>query len=241
MNLSAARPGFSKSLPSMRVRSSTVYGVIIILALVGFELFNFSTTLYALKDLLGNLKFLGIPWSTFLAIAFCGIDFAGIARLINPDTRTTDLKESWYLFAAWLLAATANAALTWWGVAVAISGHHLQSASVMSTNTLTHVIPVFIAILVWVIRVLIIASLTTAIDRLTGKQSAAKSSTLHMNMNTGFPTSMAHSSTGTPRPLTMTRNPRPAAAVKAEPTYQDLYSSRNFTSNENHQNHTKSF
>lgn len=169
MNLTAARPSIRKTITGTRVRSGTVYALIIILAMIAFEIFNYSTTAFSLQDLLGSLKFAGIPWSTFLALAFCGIDFAGIARLIAPENRKSDLKESWYLFGAWLIAATANAALTWWGVAVAISGHTLQSSSVISLTTLTRVVPVFVAILVWVLRILIIASLSSALERLNSR------------------------------------------------------------------------
>jgi hypothetical protein len=248
MNLSATRSNFGKNLPSVHVRSGMVYGLIIILALVGFETFNFSTTVFALRDLLGNLTFAGIPWSTFLALAFCGIDFAGIARLINPDARTSDIKESWYLFGAWLLAATANAALTWWGVAVAISGHLLKSSSVISTETLTHIVPVFIAILVWVIRILIIASLTSAIERLTGKDKKPASQPFQTATSRpagNYAASMPHSAAATAKgPLTLTRNPRPVNTVntvKSEPVYQDMYASRNFGANDSNQNHSKSF
>ncbi|MHC1740189.1 MAG: hypothetical protein AB9897_03650 [Anaerolineaceae bacterium] len=240
MNLSAARPGISKTSSLPRIHSGTVYGLIIIMALVAFESFNFSTTAFALKDLLGDLKFANIPWSTFLAVAFCAIDFAGIARLINPETRASDLKESWYLFGAWLLAATANAALTWWGVAVAINGHLLQSAAVISTQTLTRVVPVFIAILVWVIRILIIASLTSAIERLTAKTHSPESNILRTNPLGSSTHATPHTPVSSARPLNLTRNPRVAAQPKAEPTYHDLFAARNFSSSDTHQNHNKS-
>jgi hypothetical protein len=241
MNLSAARPGINKISTSLRVRSGTVYGLIIIAALIAFETFNFSTTVFALQDLLGNLKFAGIPWYTFLALAFCGIDFAGIARLITPGNRSTDVKESWYLFGAWLLAATANAALTWWGVAVAISSHTVQSSIVISSQTLTQIVPVFIAILVWVIRILIIASLTTAIERLTGKKPTTESHVLHTDSSIGYSSPVRRSQPVSSQPLNLTRNPRPAVQPKTEPTYHDLYASRNFSSNEMKQDQTKSF
>jgi hypothetical protein len=44
----------------------------------------------------------------------CGLDFAGIARLITQKGKSDDRKESWYLFSAWLIAAAFNATLTWW-------------------------------------------------------------------------------------------------------------------------------
>src|SRR5512136_811921 len=105
------------------LRRSLVFGVLIMVALVSFEIFNYSTTDFALGDLLGNLRFLGIRWATILAIAFCGIDFAGIARLFTPEKGADEPAEVWYLFGAWLIAATMNAMLTWWGVSLAISNH----------------------------------------------------------------------------------------------------------------------
>jgi hypothetical protein len=60
-------------------------GVLLTIALLAFEIFNFSTTEFALGDVLGNLSFAGIRWATLLSIAFCGIDFAGIARLFTPE------------------------------------------------------------------------------------------------------------------------------------------------------------
>ncbi len=49
-------------------------------------MFNCSTTEYALTDLLGDLDFLNVRWATILAIAFCGIDFAGIAVVHTSKT-----------------------------------------------------------------------------------------------------------------------------------------------------------
>ena len=68
-------------------RRGVISGGILLLALFAFEIFNYSTTAFALTDMLGaNLRFLGISWATILSIAFCGIDFAGIARLFSPGT-----------------------------------------------------------------------------------------------------------------------------------------------------------
>jgi hypothetical protein len=146
------------------------FGMIIITALIAFEIFNYSTTDFALTDLLGDLKFLGIRWATILSIAFCGIDFAGIARLFTPDATSGDgspgHSEAWYLFGAWLLAATMNAMLTWWGVSLAVLGHETLGNTVVSRETLLRVVPIFVAILVWLIRVLIIGTFSVAGDRL---------------------------------------------------------------------------
>lgn len=105
------------------MRRGLVFGSIIIAAMLSFELFNYTTTDFALTNLLGDLRFVGIRWATILAIAFCGMDFAGIARLFTPEKGKGERAEVWYLLAAWFLAATMNAMLTWWGVSLALLNH----------------------------------------------------------------------------------------------------------------------
>jgi len=155
----------SNSTKIVRVRSGWVLGSILFIALVAFETFNYSTTQYALSDLLGKLTFASVPWATILSIAFCGIDFAGIARLFTPGETSNETQEAWYMFGAWLLAATMNAILTWWGVSMAIMNHTPQSTQFVSPSTITRVVPVFVAVMVWVIRILIIGTISIAIDR----------------------------------------------------------------------------
>ena len=154
----------------IRIRRGLIFGAIIITALFAFEIFNYSTTEYALSDLLGELKFAGIRWATILSIAFCGIDFAGIARLFTPEDfpgrGSANHNETWYLFGAWLLAATMNAMLTWWGVSLAVLGHDTLGNQVVERSTLLRVVPIFVALLVWLIRVLIIGTFSVAGDRL---------------------------------------------------------------------------
>ncbi len=151
---------------SLPLRSEQIFGGLILVALFFFEVFNYSTTDFALHDLLGDLAFLGIKWSTILAIAFCGIDFAGIARLFAHHEE--EPTETWYLLGAWLLAASMNAMLTWWGVSVALLQHVPAGASVLGTETVQKVIPVFVAILVWLVRVLIIGTISVAGPQLFG-------------------------------------------------------------------------
>ncbi len=143
-----------------------LFGFLIVGALLAFELFNYSTTDYALNDFLGSLTFLGVHWATILAIAFCGIDFAGIARLFTPEKGDNSPREVWYLFGAWLLAASMNAMLTWWGVALAIANHQSLGGTIIARDTLIQVVPIFVAIMVWVIRVLIIGTFSIAGNRL---------------------------------------------------------------------------
>jgi hypothetical protein len=159
-------PAYRRVIHNIQPSRGLLFGILILGALLAFEIFNYSTTDFALTDLLGNLRFLDVRWATILAIAFCAIDFAGIARLFTPERGTGEPKEVWYLFGAWLLAATMNAMLTWWGVAIAILSHSSLGGSVIPPETMVEVVPIFVAIMVWVIRVLIIGSFSVAGNRL---------------------------------------------------------------------------
>lgn len=148
-----------------------LFGVLIVAALISFEVFNYGTTEFALNDLLGSLTFAGIPWSTILTIAFCGIDFAGIARIFTPEAGSGEPIETWYLFAAWLLAALMNAILTWWGVSIALLNQAPTSMLLADESSLVKIIPIFIAIFVWVVRVLIIGTISVSGGRLFSQKS----------------------------------------------------------------------
>ncbi|MEP7137910.1 MAG: hypothetical protein ABI904_23530 [Chloroflexota bacterium] len=150
-----------------RFNRTAAWGMMILGALLAFEVFNFSTTQFALADVLGDLKFGGMRWATILAIAFCGMDFAGIARIFTPEQGADEPKEVYYLFGAWLLAAAFNALLTWWGVAVAIVNHTSQSGGIVISNeTLTKIVPIFVAAMILFIRILIIGTFSIAGDRM---------------------------------------------------------------------------
>jgi hypothetical protein len=154
-----------------KIKRGVLFGFLIVMALLSFEMFNYCTTEYSLADLLGDLQFLGIKWATILAIAFCGIDFAGLARMFTPEQGADEPAEVWYLFGAWLLAATMNAFLTWWGVSVAVLSHEPSGNSILGQETVLKIVPVFVAIMVWLIRVLIIGTFSLAGDRLFSQSS----------------------------------------------------------------------
>ena len=158
---------FRDLMRGRRFNRGATWGLMIIGALLAFEIFNFSTTQFALLDVLGDLQFAGMRWASILAIAFCGMDFAGIARIFTPEQGADEPKEVYYLFGAWLLAAAFNAMLTWWGVAVAIVNHTSQSGgAVISNETMTTVVPIFVAAMILLIRVLIIGTFSLAGDRM---------------------------------------------------------------------------
>src|SRR5512134_2611591 len=143
-----------------------IFGVIILFALLAFEVFNYSSTLFALTDILGNLTFGGIRWATMLAFAFCAIDFAGIARIFTPEQGRDEPAEVWYLFGAWFLAAAFNATLTWWGVSVAILNNTSQGGVLLGQPAMVKLVPIFVAAMVLTIRVLLINTFSIAGDRI---------------------------------------------------------------------------
>ena len=210
-------------LPFLRgtaLRRGALFGGILLGALLAFEVFNYSTTDFALRDVLGDLRFAGIRWSTILSIAFCGIDFAGIARLFTPEKGRDEPAEVWYLFGAWLLAAAMNACLTWWGVSVAIINHTSAGGVLVGQTAMTKVVPVFVAVMVWLIRVLIIGTFSVA-----GENLFSLADERYRSQRNQRPLSQpVRSSTPTfvrpvPKPLSATPNNRPS---RVEPTYHPI-------------------
>jgi len=98
----------------------------------------------------------------------------------TPEEGADEPAEVWYLFGAWMLAATMNAMLTWWGVSLAILNHQTLGNTVLDRQILVRVVPVFVAIMVWLIRVLIIGTLSVAGDRLFSLASTQPSGTAHL-------------------------------------------------------------
>ena len=201
----------------VQVKRGVVYGALIIVALVAFEIFNYSTTDFALTDLLGGLRFWGVRWATILAVAFCGIDFAGIARLFTPEGKVGEGSESWYLFAAWLIAATMNAALTWWGVSIAIVNHETLGNAVVARQTLLQVVPVFVAVMIWLLRVLIIGLFSVAGERYFGQDQLRVEFAPRQGRQAPVSSRKRVPAAGhRPAPKPASRPPRP------EPVYQPL-------------------
>jgi hypothetical protein len=229
---------FGGLLGGRRFNRGAAWGMMIIGALLAFEIFNFSTTQFALRDVLGDLTFAGMRWASILAIAFCGIDFAGIARIFTPEQGRDEPTEVYYLFGAWFLAALMNAALTWWGVSVAIVNHTSQSAgAVISNETMTKVVPVFVALMILLIRVLIIGTFSLAGDRLftTEVRRSSYNSPRPTQQQTYRPAAAtppivrSASSLGQPnntfRPAPKT--PQQTSFAQREPTYHNLYGQSN--------------
>jgi len=208
---------FSSLTGGRSLERGAAWGMMIIAALLAFEIFNFSSTDFALRDVLGDLRFMGVRWATILAVAFCGIDFAGVARLFTPEEGDDEPAEVWYLFGAWLLAAAMNAMLTWWGVSVAIANNGHVGTAVVSSTTMTKVVPIFVAVMVWLIRVLIIGTFSVAGERLFTQDTRKRKKSYTKTRQVRKPaTRVASARRAAPKPT------RSQASFSAEPTYHNL-------------------
>jgi hypothetical protein len=163
---SAAPPAYSPQhlFDLLRVRfrrlagdRARLLGLVLLGALIAFELFNYSTTEFALSDLLGGMSLGSLRWATILALAFAAMDFAGIAWLFTPRPQDRGL-HSWYLIGAWFLAATMNATLTWWSVSLALVSHPSIGGLLIGQQAMLRGVPAFVAALVWLLRILLIGS-----------------------------------------------------------------------------------
>lgn len=227
-----------RNLPKgRRMQRGAAWGGMIAIALLAFEIFNFGTTQFALTDILGELRFLGFRWASILAIAFCGIDFAGIARIFTPEQGRNEPAEIWYLLGAWFLAAAMNASLTWWGVSVAIVNHTSASGdAVISANTMTKAVPLFVAGMILLIRILLIGTFSIAGNRLfstdeqrTYNYNATRGSQAKQPAYRPVSNPVLRPSSGINRPLTKQTSFQPApkstqqtSVAHLEPTYHNV-------------------
>lgn len=150
-------------------RKTAVIATILTLAVLGFELFNFDTTRFALSHLMGGRTFAGLSWATVLALAFCSLDLAGLVRVFTPEpaTKQTPL-ELWLMTAAWLLGASLNAAMTWYAMALLIAPLGTDiGAALFTQQQMLRAAPLLISLLVWLTRILLISSVTLTVERLT--------------------------------------------------------------------------
>ncbi len=173
-------PSMRPALLPANLSRKMIIGGIMGIALLAFELFNFDTTRYALRSLLGDVRFLGLYWAGILAIAFCAIDFAGLARLFTPQKGDEEPTAVYYLMGAWLLGATMNAVMTWWAVSLTLLTHELGN-EILSREQLLHYVPLFVATLVWLTRILFIGAFSVAGEHvfdLAGRQSVARQGTV---------------------------------------------------------------
>lgn len=206
-----------------KLQRKTVIGIIMAIALLSFEMFNFDTTRYALQNLLGDVRFLGLQWAAILAIAFCAIDFAGLARLFTPQQGTEEPNSVWYLMGAWLLGATMNAIMTWWAISLTLLSHDFGN-EILSRGELLQIVPIFVASLVWLTRILFIGAFSVAGEHLFDLAGTQRKMTAHQ---TNHPPSTVRSqpnSTQQPakrqpvrRPVASRRTPSSGPTIRRTP------------------------
>ncbi len=205
---------FSTRLGSLNLgdHRKLIIGLILLVALIAFELFNFDTTQYALRSLLGDVRFLGIMWATILAVAFCAIDFAGLTRLFTPERGREEPREVWYLMGAWLLGATMNAVMTWWAVSLTLLNHPFGN-EVLSREQLLRYVPIFVAVLVWLTRILFIGALTVTGEQFLGQQRSKKRKSSSNSSGSQTRTAVPKRAASQQRPMPRQSAPKRSAPV----------------------------
>ncbi len=145
--------------------------------------------------------------------------------MFTPEEGEDEPTEVWYLFGAWLLAATMNAMLTWWGVSKALVDNNAISNTFIARETILRVVPIFVAVLVWLIRVLIIGTFSVAGDRLFSQRDKKPTSYDRSSNNPrGLPGTPNRRQTilpaQTPRPAVSSTTFRPSPKTSStEPVY----------------------
>lgn len=137
----------------------TWFGGVVLFCLFLFEMFSYSSSREALYGMTGVAS-----WSTLIAFTLCAVDFAGLGRLLLPGD--DELKDAiGMLFAAWILSAVGDTFLTYIVIAHDMSGRAgqmtLVNAGVISYSTWTIVIPIAIAVLVWLIQVALVSAVNS--------------------------------------------------------------------------------
>jgi hypothetical protein len=166
MNLSLAQGNLflENGRPPEKTGRRTVFNLSMVAGLAAFEVFTYATSSFALHNLLGSLTIPGINLATCLAVAICYLDVAGIFYLFLPQAGSTFLRHDCRLFTAWLLAAGLNAWLTWHGIGLAIAIRQAQIGWVVDAGTLIKTLPIFIVCLIWLMRILVIGSLSRPVS-----------------------------------------------------------------------------
>jgi hypothetical protein len=81
--------------------------------------------------------------------------------MFTPEKGDNEPKAVWYLMGAWLLGATMNAVMTWWAVSLTLLSHDFGN-EVLARETLLKLVPIFVAALVLLTRILFIGAFSMA-------------------------------------------------------------------------------
>ena len=196
-----------------------VIAILLGVALIAFEIFNFDTTQYALTNLLGEVRFVGVLWASILAVAFCAIDFAGLVRIFTPQRGAEEPRAVLFLTGAWFLGTIANAIMTWWAVSLTLLGHEFGN-EVLSREMLLRYVPIFVAMLVWLTRILFIGAFSMAGEEIFDQARTTASETKPA------PRPAPSAQPAAPRPTATTAAapvaPKPRAAAPARPAASNV-------------------
>lgn len=193
-----------------------IVGTILIIALFAFEIFNYDTTRFALQSLLGDANFMGLTWAAVLAIAFCAIDFAGLARLFTPEQGHNEPRAVWYLMGAWLLGATMNAMMTWWAVSLSLLNHDLGN-EILGREALLRFVPIFVAVLVWLTRILFIGAFAIAGDHIFDLAGRSAAQSAQRGRRKGSEQQLPANEGRNGLPTTRPFKPQPKSRIRRQP------------------------
>jgi len=146
--------------------SSAQKARIMILLIIGvgwvmFEGFNIETTWNSLIGLFGSASM-----GAMLAIAIVTSDIGQLVKTVTPNVKgkRNDLVNT-VIPISWILVSLTNCMFTWWSVQMVIDAGRSKMPDVLASNpTYTSAIAVFIAILVFIIRLLLAASFGSVLE-----------------------------------------------------------------------------
>lgn len=140
--------------------------VVIVVAIICFELFNFGTNREVLDGLFGNVVFLTITAGAWLAAGAAFVDFGGLSRIFTSEvTMRQESLEIKAITIAWLFASVFNAWLTFvWVLNRLEAGGANNLPARMQDDSFT--IAVAIAAFVFLVRMVLIFGGATIGDKM---------------------------------------------------------------------------
>lgn len=136
---------------SWTVQRGQIFAWILLGAFLGVELINYQTNQRVIYELTADTGM-----ALLMASTFAMFDFGGLARLFTRETTwRREPKIIRYLFSAWLAVAAFNMLLSWWYFAQKVS--IANPTPPPGAGWMLVVIPVILALVIQLVRVLVIA------------------------------------------------------------------------------------
>jgi len=140
------------------------FGLITVLGLLAFEIFNYATNQDAMAKIFGEAKFFTIPIYYLLAIAFSAIDLGGLSSTFTEEDWG---HEPWWVYVAtggWLIASIVNALLTYLAILVGMALAPISQLAVVMPKVAAvyDYLPAALTIVIWLIRVMLIGSIVAS-------------------------------------------------------------------------------